>query len=90
MTDENKKLRDRALTELTVRAEMRSNHEFEDSVVIDQRATLRTPKPKKSLPPPLSYIHRFLISVPSHHRIWPLLLGMVLAAIGFAKIKGWF
>ena len=88
MTENNKKERDLALERLTVRAEMRSAHEIEDTKVIQDRASLRVAK--KSLPPPFSWAYRFLNAVPPQHRVWPLLLGMVIAAAGYAKAKGWF
>ncbi len=89
MTVKNKEERDRALARLEVRAEMRSAHEIEDTKVIDQRASLRVPKSKKSLPPPFSYAKAFLDSVPPQHRVWPLILGMLLGALIYAKAKGW-
>lgn len=92
MTDRKQSKEDfeRSLARLEERAIMRSSHEIEDSVVINQRASLRVPKAKKSLPPPFSYLHAFIESVPPQHRVWPLLLAMILGAVGFAKVKGWF
>lgn len=89
MSERNQRERDLAIERLKVRAEMRSAHEIEDSKVISDRASLRVPPSKKSLPPPFSYALEFLKSVPPQHRVWPLLLGMLLAGLGYAKAKGW-
>jgi hypothetical protein len=83
------KERDLAIERLKIRAEMRSAHELEDSVVINQRASMRVEDKPKSLPPPLSWAAHFLNSIPAQHRVWPLLLMIILGAVGFALSKGW-
>lgn len=90
MSANNQRERELAIERLRVRAEMRSAHEIEDTKVINQRASLRVQEKKKSIPPPFSYALAFLQSVPPRHRVWPLILGMLLAAAGYAKAKGWF
>lgn len=79
--------RDRAIDRLKIRAEMRSAHEIEDTGVIDQRALRRAKN--KSLPPPLSWAATFLDTVPPQHRVWPLLLMILLGSVGYALTKGW-
>jgi len=88
VTENNKKERDLALERLTVRAEMRSAHEIEDTKVIQDRASLRVGK--KSLPPPFSWAYQFVTVVPAHQRFWIIIIGMLLGAAGYAKAKGWF
>lgn len=68
---------------------MRSHDELEDSRVIRDRASIRVEGKPKSLPPPLSWAAAFLNSVPSQHRVWPLLLMIILGALGYALSKGW-
>ena len=90
-----------ALERLSARAEMRSAHEIEDSVVIQQRAEERlqaSMAPKStSTPPtgPTAWIVQPVITiakvVPGPQRIYVLLLLASLAVFwGIGKARGWW